>query len=233
MAATCSTSRSTTSTSPWPASSSSATPPGTPTDDPNAHGSAFDRVGAFQDGFLNGTDRCAEYEEIFLSGESTAIPSCSPHEEDFQSGGNAPFDPNEQGNIFDLTFGSLETFWTAAMPQFGEEWDPLFLDDQVVAFSTDEPDSLPECPGVDDLDVEDVAGQAFTCFGDPDDPTDDFIAFDIELAAGLYDEIGDFAVSGIISQQYAFVAQVHARQPRRHDKAVVPPGRLLQRRLGR
>ncbi len=177
--------------------------PGTPTDDPNAHGSAFDRVGAFQDGFLNGTARCAEYEDIFLSGESTAIPLVFRTREDFQSGGNAPFDPAEQGNIFDLTLGSLETFWTQSL----EEWDPLFLDDQVVAFSTDDPESLPECPGIDDLDVDDVAGQAFTCFGDPEDPSDDFIAFDIELAAGLYDQIGDFAVSGIISQQYAFVAQ--------------------------
>lgn len=181
--------------------------PGTPTSDPSAHGSAFDRVGAFQDGFLNGAERCAEYEDIFESGGSTAIPLEFTSEEDFQSGGNAPFDPNEEGNIFDLTFGSLETFWSQAMEQqFGVEWNLLFPD-HVVAFSPDEPDSLPECPGVD-VTAEDAAGQAFTCFGDPEDPSDDYIAFDINLAADLYDQVGDFAVSGIISQQYSFVVQV-------------------------
>lgn len=181
--------------------------PGTPTTDPAAHGSAFDRIGAFQDGFVNGVERCAEYEDIFASGGSTAIPLVFEDAEDFQSGGNAPFDPAEPGNIFDLTLGSLETFWAEEMEaQFGVEWDPLFQEDQVVAFDADDPATLPDCPGVD-IDIDDAAGQAFTCFGDPDDPDDDFIAFDTALAADLYDGIGDFAVSTIISQQYAYVAQ--------------------------
>jgi predicted metalloprotease len=182
--------------------------PGTPTDDPSAHGSAFDRVGAFQDGFLNGIERCAEYEDIYASGGTTAIPLQFTSDEDFQSGGNAPFDPSVAGNIFDLTFGSLETFWSQALPQnFGVDWTPLFPD-KVVAFSVDDPDSLPPCPGVDDLSVEDAAGQAFTCFGDPDTPDDDYIAFDQDLASEQYNDIGDFAVSGVISQQYSFIAQV-------------------------
>ena len=181
--------------------------PGTSIDDPSAHGSAFDRVGAFQDGFLNGSGRCAEYEDIFASGGSTAIPLVF-NEGDIETQGNAPFDPSVEGNIFHLTFGSLETFWTEAMPGFFDvEWTPLFPD-KVVAFSVDDPDSLPPCPGVDDLNVEDAAGQAFTCFGDPDDPSDDYIAFDIDLAADQYDNVGDFAVSGVISQQYSFIAQV-------------------------
>jgi predicted metalloprotease len=180
--------------------------PGTSISDPNAHGSAFDRVGAFQDGFLNGAERCAQYEDIFANGGSTAIPLEFNSEEDFRSGGNAPFDPDETGNIFDLTFGSLETFWLDAMPsQFDTEWNILFPD-QIVWFSADDPSSLPECPGVD-VTAEDAAGRAFTCFGDPDDPSDDFIAVDIDLAARLYDQIGDFAVSAILSQQYSYVAQ--------------------------
>jgi predicted metalloprotease len=181
--------------------------PGTPTDDPSAHGSGFDRVAAFQDGFLSGSERCAEYEDIFEGGGSTAIPLVFQSEEDFQSGGNAPFDADDEADIFDLTFGSLETFWIQAMEQqFGAEWNVLFPD-QIVAFSSDDPDSLPDCGGTG-ITAEDAAGQAFTCFGDPEDPSDDFIAFDIDLAAALYEEVGDFAVSGIISQQYSFVAQV-------------------------
>ena len=181
--------------------------PGTPANDPSAHGSAFDRVGAFQDGFRSGTARCAEYEEIYDQGGSTVIDLQFTSQEDFISGGNAPFGPGEEGDIFDITLGSLEAFWTAAMPaQFDVDWEPLAQDDQVIPFDPDDADSLPECPGVD-ATAEELAGQAFTCVGDPDDPADDFIAFDINLAAEQYEQIGDFAVSGIISQQYAFVAQ--------------------------
>ncbi len=90
---------------------------------------------------------------------------------------------------------------------FDTDWTPLFPD-KVVAFSVDDPDSLPPCPGVDDLTVEDAAGQAYTCFGDPEDPSDDYVAFDIDLAADQYDNVGDFAVSGVISQQYSFIAQI-------------------------
>ena len=180
--------------------------PGTPADDPAAHGSAFDRVGAFQDGFLRGTGRCAEYEEIYAQGGTTVIDLQFTSREDFVSGGNAPFD-DPAGDIFDITLGSLETFWAEAMPaQFGVDWDPLAEDGQVIAFDPDDADSLPACPGVD-ATAEDLAGQAFACIGDPDDPDDDFVAFDINLAAEQYEEIGDFAVSGVISQQYAFVAQ--------------------------
>ena len=181
--------------------------PGTPATNPSAHGSAFDRVGAFQDGFLKGNERCAEYEEIYDSGGSTVIDlQFGP--EDLVTGGNAPFRSTEGSDIFDITLGSLEAFWTAALPaQFGVEWEPLAEDDQVIAFDPDDESSLPPCPG-DESAAEELAGQAFTCFGDPEDPDDDFIAFDIDLARDLYDEIGDFAVSGIISQQYALVAQV-------------------------
>jgi len=181
---------------------------GTPASDPAAHGSAFDRVGAFQDGFLNDTSRCAEYEEIYDAGGSTVIDLQFTSVEDFQSGGNAPFDPAVEGNIFELTLGSLETFWNEAMPaQFDVEWEPLAPDDQVVPFDPDDPSTQPDCPGTD-VSVDDVEGRAFTCFGDPDDPTDDFVAFDIGFAADQYEQIGDFAVSGILSEQYALVAQV-------------------------
>jgi len=177
--------------------------PGTPTADPSAHGSGFDRIGAFQDGFLNGAERCAEYEDIFDSGGSTAVDI--PLDPGVAL--DAPFDPAVSGNIFDLTLGSLETFWAEFLEaEFGEEWDALFQDDQIIAFDPDDPETLPDCPG-EDIDIDDAAGQAFTCFGDEDDPDDDFIAFDITEAADLYDEIGDFAVSGFISRQYAYVAQ--------------------------
>lgn len=182
---------------------------GTPSNDPGAHGSAFDRVGAFQDGYLNSTERCAEYEQIYDRGGTTVIDIPFFDQGDVLSGGNAPFDPAVEGNIFDLSLTSLEDFWTAAMPQeFDTEWTPL-APDRIVGYTAD-PTSLPECPGVE-ASPADLEGQAFFCVGDPDDPDDDFVAFDIEnLMAPLYEQIGDFAISATIAQQYSFAVQEQA-----------------------
>jgi predicted metalloprotease len=177
--------------------------PGTSTADPSAHGSGFDRIGAFQDGFLNGAERCAEYEDIFDAGNSTAVDI--PLEPGVAL--DAEFDPSIQGNIFDLTLGSLETFWAEALQgAFDEDWTALFQDDRVVPFDPEAADALPDCPG-EDIDPDEAAGQAFACFGDEDDADDDTILFDIREAAELYDSIGDFAVSGFLSRQYSYVAQ--------------------------
>lgn len=181
---------------------------GTRATDPAAHGSAFDRIGAFQDGFQRGAARCAEYEEIYDNGGTTVIDLPLFVDETGQLVLDAPFDPTVENNIFDLTIDSLEAYWSVALPEvFDTEWQPLGAD-QVVAFDADDPASLPPCEGAADLDVEGLAGESFTCFGDPDDPADDYVAFDADLVADVYDEIGDFAVSSIIAQQYAFVAQV-------------------------
>lgn len=181
--------------------------PGTSIADPSAHGSGFDRIGAFQDGFLNGAERCAEYEDVFDRGGSTAIEIPLTVDQTGNVALDAPFDPADPDSIFILTLGSLETFWAEALTeQFGEEWTPLAQDDRVIPFDPEQPESLPECPG-EEINVEEAAGQAFACFGDEDDPDDDFVAFDIVEAAELYDRIGDFAVSGFLSRQYAYVAQ--------------------------
>jgi predicted metalloprotease len=181
--------------------------PGTPTGDVTAHGSGFDRVGAFQDGFLHGAERCAEYEDIFDAGGSTAVDIPLTQDETGRVTLDAPFDPGDPDSIFLLTLGSLETFWADALPeQFDEEWTPLFQDERVVAFDPSDPSTLPACEG-EDIDAADAAGRAFACFGDDDDAGDDFIAFDIDEAASLYEEIGDFAVSGFLSKQYSYVAQ--------------------------
>jgi predicted metalloprotease len=181
--------------------------PGTPTADPSAHGSGFDRVGAFQDGFLNGAERCAEYEDIFDADNSTAVDLPLTFDEQGVVVLDAPFDPEESGNIFLLTLGSLETFWVEALQaEFDEDWTALFQDDRVLPFDPEAADALPDCPG-EDIDADEAAGQAFACFGDEDEPGDDTILFDIREAAELYDSIGDFAVSGFLSRQYSYVAQ--------------------------
>jgi predicted metalloprotease len=74
--------------------------PGTSNVDPNAHGSGFDRVSAFQDGFDNGPDKC----------------------QDAAQGGDAPYDSIINGVPYDL-----EDYFTHLYPELthGKQWPPV------------------------------------------------------------------------------------------------------------
>lgn len=108
--------------------------PGASSDDPNAHGSGFDRVGAFQDGYEQGVGRCFEYSttdpQPFLFPFTT--------DEDLAAGGDLPLggDGITEG-INDLAFESLNAFWADEFPGLsgGEEWEPL----EPRPFTTDRP----------------------------------------------------------------------------------------------
>ncbi|MGH9136232.1 MAG: neutral zinc metallopeptidase [Acidimicrobiales bacterium] len=161
-------------------------------DDFGAHGSAFDRVGAFQDGFRNGASRCAAYED-----DPPPLPDL-PLDQGDPGGGTAPFGPGERGDIFDISFTFLEEFWELALPQhFDQEWEP-YAPDRIEEFDSDNAGSEPDCP---DVAEEDMAGSAFYC------SDEDFVAYDLQLMEDLYDDIGDFAVSSVIARQYSVGVQ--------------------------
>lgn len=63
--------------------------PGSSAASDNAHGSGFDRVRAFQDGFESGVELCAQYDVAFLQPQLTQIQFT---ENDFSTGGNLPFE---------------------------------------------------------------------------------------------------------------------------------------------
>jgi len=183
---------------------------GTPADDPAAHGSAFDRVGAFQDGFDQGAARCAEYERIYVSGDSTVVDIPFLSQADFDAGGNAPFDPDVEGNIFGLALTSLESYWSQSLPtQFGVDFISI-SPGRVEPYFPSQEDTIPECEG-EDIDAERAEELgAFVCEADPDDPADDFIAWDQEnLMPALYEEpLGDFAVASVIARLYSQAVQL-------------------------
>lgn len=62
--------------------------PGASADDPNAHGSAFDRVGAFQEGFNEGPEHC--YTSFGEDREYAEIPYITDN--DLANAGNLPYD---------------------------------------------------------------------------------------------------------------------------------------------
>ena len=85
--------------------------PGDRPDDPAAHGSAFDRVSAFQDGYLGGTAPCAEYEfvePIPLQFGFTVEELSRPNPSDF------PFD----ADMFELLTDDLDLYWSALLSEW-------------------------------------------------------------------------------------------------------------------
>jgi hypothetical protein len=164
--------------------------PGGEADDPSAHGSGFDRVGAFQDGYESGIERCAQYR----SGDPKPyqFPFTSTQDEvnqgDMQLTGTGPDDPG----IVDLAFPSLDAFWKDTYPGLsgGRSWAPM---DDPVGFDPKDP---PTCDG------KEVEGYGlFVCLPDR------YVAYDeTGLIPDTYDKDGDFAVATLFATQYGLAA---------------------------
>lgn len=164
---------------------------GTDALDPDAHGTGFDRVGAFQEGFEHGAEHCARYPEMWESGELVVVEVPFTDPADFERGGDLPLDETLR-----YGYADLEDFWSLLFEELGETWEPL-ADVVVVDAATDEV----ACGG-DTFSGADLDGAAFYCI---DDDTI-YIEHD-SVILPLYD-IGDFAVITEMARLYAFAAQV-------------------------
>ena len=160
--------------------------PGGEASDPLAHGSGFDRVGAFQDGFESGATRCAEYQN------GDPQPFQFPFLDDDDAFNQGDMDligaSEEAPGILDLAFPSLDAYWEDTFPTLsgGEPWNPM---GDPVAFSADDP---PTCNGET---VEDFL--LFVCIPDR------FVGFEIdETIPTAYEENGDFGVAALFATQY-------------------------------
>jgi len=167
--------------------------PGSLATDPNAHGSGFDRVGAFQEGFEEGAGRCAAYTD------GDPVPYQFPFSQsDLATGGDLPLTEttDAEGNVVagidTSAFSSLELYWADAFPDLsnGEEWAPL---DDPVAFGPDDP---PVCNGnaVDGF-------RLFLCVPDR------YVGYDIEETMPEAYAFGDFAVGVLFGTQYGLAVQ--------------------------
>lgn len=154
--------------------------PGGLPDDPAAHGSAFDRVSAFQDGYLGGVVPCAGYEEsepLPLQFGFTLEELQRPNPSDF------PFDRE----MFDLLTGDLALYWNVVAPLLDADWiEPTVT---LVAEAETPPtcaERIRPAPGV------------WFC------PRASRLVVDVDLAKRVYDEIpGDFAVAYLLALGYA------------------------------
>ena len=155
--------------------------PGTPAVADGAHGNAFDRIRAFQEGVQQGPKKCAGYEADNL--QVTEVPFST--EQEAASGGELPY-----ADAVNLLAQDAQAYWTRTFPEItDEQWQPVDVVDAGQAPDCDDPDAA----------VED---QAYYC------PAQDFIAFDTaKLGRQLYDRIGDYAVGMVFGDLFARAVQ--------------------------
>ncbi len=159
--------------------------PGTSASDPSAHGSAFDRANAFQDGIESGPSQCAGYtdENLVL----VELPFTT--QEDFDRGGNLPY-----AEVVPTTLADIEDYWRLTLPAvFGTDWTALA---PIQGFDSNS--AAPPACGTDD-----TSGYLlFYC------ATGNFIAFDDGVVfPQIAEGNGDFAVSTLLATQYGLAVQ--------------------------
>ncbi|WP_305785355.1 neutral zinc metallopeptidase [Symbioplanes lichenis] len=156
--------------------------PGTSAAAEGAHGNAFDRVRAFQDGVEDGVATCAGYDANNLP--VTEVPFRT--RDDAASGGDL-----EYSEAVNSLAQDAQTYWTSTYPDLtGQPWQQL----RVTAFEGD----APACQSPDEA----APNRAFYC------PDGDFAAFDNEeLGPQLYRQIGDNAIGMLIGDLFARAVQ--------------------------
>jgi predicted metalloprotease len=155
-----------------------ADPLGTTVQEQGAHGSGFDRVGAFQDGFLNGPKQCATYATDLPA--TFALPFTSA--DDYTNGGNLPFDDVEP-----LMAADLDRFWARQIPGFA----PL-------ASKVQDASGVARCNGTSGTEA--AHSSVVWC-------TDSkVVAFDPTFLRQVYEE-GDFAMGMLYGEAWAQAAQ--------------------------
>ena len=169
---------------------------------PGGHGSAFDRVGAFQVGFIAGPARCAE----LLDDPLPLMPNeFQPLSIDEFLGGNSPYDcdlldPNVVGQDFidvcrdapEFLAEDINHFWKVA---FEGDWEPITV------LRTDDLADV-TCDGVRVL-----TPQVAIC------PADRSLVYDEPEVLELYDEFGDFTLGYVYGIAAAEFAQIDLDSP--------------------
>jgi predicted metalloprotease len=157
--------------------------PGTSNIDPNAHGSGFDRVSAFQDGFESGPEKCKDYRDD----EPMVLELPFNDAEDEARGGDAPYDSIVNGVPYDL-----EDYWTHVYPEVahGKPWPP------VRGLEPFDPNHPPKCG---DQSAEGYV--LFYCV------PDDYVGWDnVDGMPQVYKQGGDYAVATLLATQYGLAA---------------------------
>ena len=161
--------------------------PGTSNIDPSAHGSGFDRVGAFQDGYDHGPEACKAYRDD----NPVVVELPFNDAADAANNGNAPYDSIINGVPYDL-----EDYWSKVYPDL-TNGAALGSRQGTEPFDPAKP---PSCGG------KPTDGYAlFYCV------PDDYIGWDnVDAMPTVYRQGGDFAVATLLATQYGLAAMTRA-----------------------
>jgi predicted metalloprotease len=166
--------------------------PGQSAADPSAHGSAFDRIGAFQDGFESGAEKCATYFE----NPPVLVEVPFSNAADAKSGGQTA-----AKDVIPLTVNLLNEFYSQVEPNYV----PLSTSD-FTSFDSSKPRTIPKCGGTA-LTRKEVENRVFYCIDDG------YIGFDEPFLQQVYDQIGDFGVASLIANAWATHVQTIQQIP--------------------
>jgi predicted metalloprotease len=157
-------------------------PPGSDPTADGAHGSAFDRVGAFQEGYDSGPERCADFE-----GNPPALTDIQfTDQADFDRGGDLPY-----REVIPLTAEDLDAYWSGLLTDY----------QSVERISPYNPDTaLPVCNGEELPRAQAVNGIAYC-------GESRTIAYDRRLLPDVYERSGDFGVAVVIAAEWAVAMQ--------------------------
>jgi predicted metalloprotease len=162
-----------------------ADPIGTSVLEPGGHGAAFDRIGAFQEGFLGGVDNCVE----LIDKPLPLLPNEFVTTQDAQFGGNAPFGWG-QNQIMDILQRDLTAFWPHQLASAGATMPALTI----------RPVTDPTTDNCDDAERMRTYAAVFCAASNE-------VLFDEGFGRVLYDDFGDFAIGYVIGLAWADAAQ--------------------------
>jgi predicted metalloprotease len=155
---------------------------GSDPNDSQAHGSYFDRVSAFYEGFDGGVGACRDD----FGPDRLYTAATFADDTDFINQGNSPVE-----DIVEWTETTLPAFWSEVFPT---AYDKDFTPPDVAEFDS----TAPDCAGVADRDLGYCADDGTVYL----DRTD--------LATPAYDAIGDFALTTALSLPYSLAVRDQA-----------------------
>lgn len=165
---------------------------------PGGHGSAFDRVGAFQEGFTAGPARCAE----LLDEPLPLMPNQFQTDADAFFEGNAPYDcgeldPQVVGQDFIDQCTPAPVFLAEDIDHY---WRTLLPDDfaPVRVMTVDDLDALPPATCADPVVL---ASEVAVCAAER------LVVYDEPDVVALYREFGDFTLGYFYGIAWAELAQ--------------------------
>jgi predicted metalloprotease len=154
---------------------------GSDPNDSQAHGSYFDRVSAYYEGFDGGVGACRDD-----FGANRLYTAATFRGTDAQTGGNASVDQIDQ-----WVGTTLPAFWKGVFPSaYGRDFSPP----RVKTFDG----SAPDCPGIRNRDLGYCAANKTVYLDEKD------------LALPAYREIGDFALTTAMSLPYSLAVRDQA-----------------------